>query len=156
MKRSVWTSSLVLVTILLFQQSAAASTYPLENVLPADAVAKLSKLGITSSDQLFQRGATPADRQKLAKTSGIAIEQLAEWVRMSDLLRIKGVGPVMTKLLGGAKIFTVAQLRKQKADKLSEQLSKLNEQLKITENPPSAQHLQNWISQAKALKIVVR
>jgi predicted flap endonuclease-1-like 5' DNA nuclease len=147
---------LLIISLALVAKSAAASTYPLANILPKDAAQKLADAGITSSDLLLEKGATPAGRQKLAKSTGLSAKQVHEWVLMCDLLRIKGVGPVMTKLLGAAKVNSIAQLRTKKAELLYKEVMKANEKVKITENPPSEKHLEHWIDQAKQLKIIVR
>ena len=141
---------------LLLGAVALASTYPLANILPQDAAEKLAKAGANTSDELLEKGATPAGRAKLVKATGLAAAQLLEWVRMCDLVRIKGVGPVMVRLLGAVGVRSVAQLRQRKADSLYKAVMKANDKAKITQNPPSEKHLEHWIDQAKKLKTVVR
>jgi predicted flap endonuclease-1-like 5' DNA nuclease len=140
----------------LLPSTVAASTYPLAHILPDAAAKKLAAVGAKTSDELLGKGATPAERAKLAKATAIGIKQLTEWVKMCDLLRIKGVGPVMVRLLGAAGVTSVAELRQRKGDSLYKAVIKANEKAKITQNPPSEKHLEHWIEQAKKLKIVVR
>jgi predicted flap endonuclease-1-like 5' DNA nuclease len=147
---------LAVCTVLFWQGSASASTYPLENILPKDPAEKLAKIGIKTSEELLEKGALPALRKKIAKDTGLDQKQITEWVHMCDLLRIKGVGPVMTKLLAAVKVTSVAELKKRKANALYEAVMKANEKVKVTENPPSEKHLEHWIEQAKALKIMVK
>jgi len=142
--------------LLLISATAAASDYPLSEILPAEASGKLSKAGIQHTGDLLQKAARRADRKKLAKTSGLAAKQLTAWVKMADLLRIKGLGPLMAKFLSAAKIDAIAKLRRQKAAPLYKRLMKLNEKDKLSDNPPSEAHLADWIAQAKKLKVVVR
>jgi predicted flap endonuclease-1-like 5' DNA nuclease len=156
MPRAFQFLSVAVIALLLMEGSLQASTYPLTNILPEDAAKKLAKEGIATSEDLLQKGTTPAARDKVAKATGIAPKQITEWVRMCDLLRIKGIGPVMTRLLGATGVTSIAQLRNRQAGRLYKDIMKANEKTKITENPPSEKHLENWIDQAKKLKIVVR
>lgn len=144
------------LTLLLQHQPAGASVYPLAHILPKAEAEKLEQAGIKTSEELLEKGGSPAGRNKLAKATGIAAKQLLDWVRMADLLRIKGVGPVMVKLLGAAKVTSVAQLKQATAKKLYDKMMAANEKDKITQNPPSEKHLENWIEQAKQLKVVVK
>lgn len=135
---------------------AFASDYPLDNVLPASAAGKLAKVGIKTTNELLNQGANSRKRRALAKKTGIKTRHLTLWVQMSDLLRINGVGPIMAKLLKAARVDTVAQLRRQKAERLLKRVTQVNKKSKITPNPPSKEHLAGWIASAKKLKIVVR
>jgi predicted flap endonuclease-1-like 5' DNA nuclease len=146
----------VAILALLLGATALASTYPLAHILPKEAADKLATAGISSSDDLLDKGGKPADRAKVVKATGLAAARVLEWVRMCDLLRIKGVGPVMVRLLGAAGVTSVAQLRQRKADALYKDVMKANDRVKVTQNPPSEKHLEHWIEQAKKLKIVVR
>ena len=141
---------------MLVSSTALASPYPLENILGDHDAAKLAKQRILTSAQLLKNGAKVAARQELAKVTGIEQARLTKMVRMCDLLRIRGVGPQMVKLLALVKVHTVKQLRKQKAAGLARQLDLANKKAKITQTPPSAEQLKNWIAQAKKLKLVLK
>ncbi len=145
----------VLLTALA-SSAALASPYPLENILGDHEAAKLAKQRIMTSAQLLKRGAKSAARVKLAKATGIDKARLTSMVRMCDLLRIKGVGPQMVKLLAEAKVNTVKLLQKQKAAVLARQLIQANKKAKITQTPPNAEQLKNWIAQARKLKLVLK
>jgi hypothetical protein len=149
-------SRVTLVCGLLAASQAWASPYPLEQILPKSATEKLAAAGVETSDQLLAAAAKRPARAKLAKTTGLGLKLLTEWTKMCDLLRIKGVGPEMTRLLGAAKVTTVAQLRRQRVSRLMKKVLAANEKQKITDNPPSEKHLAGWIAEAKKLKIVLR
>lgn len=136
--------------------SALASPYPLENILGDHDAARLAKQRIMTSAQLLKRGARTNARLKLAKLTGIKQARLTAMVQMCDLLRIKGVGPQMIKLLALVKIETVKLLRKQNAAALALRLEQANKKAKITQTPPSSEQLKNWISQARKLKLVLK
>jgi predicted flap endonuclease-1-like 5' DNA nuclease len=141
---------------LLLPGHATASSYPLANVLPGDAADKLAKEKVTTTDELLARGAEARGRAKLAKAAGLDAKRILEWVRMCDVVRIKGVGPTMAKLLAAAAVPSVAKLRGEKPASLYERLVKVNEKTKIAQKVPSEQHLAHWIEQAKKLAIVVK
>lgn len=156
MKRTRSIAVLVSVAGMLAAAEAHASSYPLDQVIAESAAAKLAKLGINSTDDLLAQGATPSGRRKVAKDSQIAPARIFEWVRLCDLVRIKGVGPEIVKLFNAVKIDSVRKLQRQKAPALLKRLEKANAKAKITEKMPSEQHLADWIDQAKKLKIVVK
>jgi len=136
--------------------AAMASPYPLQEVLDKVSAATLAKQKVVTTDDLLQAGATPKARQALAKTTGISLEQLTGWVNMSDLVRIKGVGPEMVRLFAAAKVHTVKQLRAQNPARLHKSVVAANGKTKITEKLPDEEQLTNWIEQAKKLKLVLR
>lgn len=148
--------SLTLVAALLLATAAQASPYPLEQILEPAAVEKLAKEKVVTSDDLLARGAKPAELKALAKSTGLAIAKLTAWTKMCDLLRLKGVGPEMVKLLNAARVQTVKQLRVQKAGPLLKAMLKANDKQKITEKPPSEDQVGSWIEQAKKLEIVLK
>lgn len=155
MRLKVTVLGALLLTVLA-SSTAQARPYPLENVLGDHDAAKLAKQRILTSPQLLKQGSKADDRKKLARATGIKVERLIGMVQMCDLLRIKGVGPQMVKLLAAAKVLTVKELRKQKATALAKALEKANKKAKITQTPPNAEQLKNWIAQARKLKLVLK
>jgi predicted flap endonuclease-1-like 5' DNA nuclease len=145
-----------LATLVLLAVSAQASSYPLSEILDKASAEKLAKVDIKTSDDLLKRGATAKDRQALVRTAKVGLNQLTSWVKMCDLLRIKGVGPEMVRLLAAAGVTTVKQLRAQKPPALMKKLTVANKKKKITENPPTEEQLGAWIDQAKKLDLVLR
>lgn len=156
LKQVLISMSIGLIILVGLTSSSMASPYPLANILPNEASEKLAKAEIKTTSDLLEKGKTAALRKKLAKAITIPEKQITEWVNMCDLLRIKGVGPVMTKLLAQVKVITLAQLQKQKAPELYKKIMEANEKAKVTENPPSEKHWEAWIEQAKQLELVVK
>ena len=154
MKRSVLL--LVCVSSLLAVGPAAASPYPLKAIVGEKEAATLAEQKITTTTELLKRAAAPKGRKALAGAAGLAEARLLEWVRASDLLRIKGVGPEMVRLLTAAKVLTTRQLKAQKAPALLKKVMQANEREKITANPPGVGQLKAWIAQAGKLKQVLR
>lgn len=150
----LYIGSALLTTLLA--GSAQARPYPLENILGDHDAARLAKQRILTSAQLLEQGARVAPRQKLAKVVGIKFARLTGMVQMCDLLRIKGVGPQMVKLMALVQVKTVKLLRRQKAARLAGMLKKANNKAKVTQTPPNAEQLKNWIGQARKLKLVLK
>jgi predicted flap endonuclease-1-like 5' DNA nuclease len=139
--------------------AAYASNYALEEIpqaIPAGEAAKLKAQGIGTTFQLLEKGAEPKARKDLSRLTHIAEKTLDGWIQMADILRIKGVGPDVTRLLSACGVRTVAQLKTQEAAKLSDEIMKVNSRQHLSENPPSMEHLQAWIAQAQTLPIVLR
>jgi predicted flap endonuclease-1-like 5' DNA nuclease len=143
-------------SLLLLPSLASASPYPLDEILEKAPAEKLEKAGVKTSDELLAKGAQPKELRALAKATALPLAQLTSWTKLCDLVRIKGVGPEMVRLLNAGKITTVKQLRTQKADKLHTALMAANKKAKITEKPPSEEQVVSWIEQAKKLKIILR
>ena len=134
---------------------AEARPYPLSNILGDQDAAELAKKQILTTSVLLQRGAKPKARKELAKSTGIPLVKITAWTQMCDLLRIHGVGPQMAKLMAAAKVLTIKQLRQQNPKLLAKRMQQANKKAKITQVPPNAEQLRNWIAQAKKLKIVL-
>ena len=78
-----------------------ASIKEIEGIGPAYA-AKLKDAGVSTTDQLLDKGATPKGREELAASTGISAKLLLEWVNHVDLERIKGIGWEYADLLEAA------------------------------------------------------
>jgi predicted flap endonuclease-1-like 5' DNA nuclease len=143
---------------LLAAGTARASNYALEEIpqlIPAADADRLKGQGVTTTFQLLERGADPKARVKLAHDARLADKTLLTWVQMADIMRIKGVGPDVGRLLAAAGVHTVAQLKTQDAAKLEDEILKVNSKQHLSENPPAVEHLQAWIAQAQTLPIVL-
>lgn len=138
--------------------SASASNYSLEEVpmlVPADDAARLRGAGVTTTFSLLEKGADAKSRKALAANTKVALRSLESWVKACDLMRVRGVGPDVARLLMAVNVTTVAELQRADAAKTADAILKINAQQKLSENPPSAEHLAAWIAQAKNLPIVL-
>jgi predicted flap endonuclease-1-like 5' DNA nuclease len=144
--------------VLVSSSAAYASNYALEEIpqsIPASDAAKLKAAGIGTTFTLLEKAGEAKDRKLLAKQTKIAEKTLESWAQMADLLRVKGIGPDVAKLLSAAGIKTVAELKTANPSKLNDDISKANGKLHLSENPPSLEHLAAWIAQAQTLPIVL-
>ena len=94
--------------------------------------------------------------RSLATATKIPQKTIDGWVKMADLMRIKGIGPDVARLLTAVGVATVVELQKADAQKTADAVAKVAAAQKLSENPPSPEHLQAWIAQAKNLPIVLK
>src|SRR5512135_2645582 len=95
-----------------------------EGVGPVHA-ATLAEHGITTTDDLLERGAQPAGRAALAEATGISPSLILEWVNHADLFRIRGVAGQYADLLEEAGVDTVVELSRRNPDNLAATLGEV-------------------------------
>ena len=158
MNKRIFTLFSVVGLVLLFAGSAVASHYPLEAVpFIADSDKKLLKQQkILDTKQLLEGLLTSKVRKKMARKTGIDKDVLEGYVHLCDLLRIRGVGPKMAKLIVLAGVTGIKELRKQKAAELLSSMKEANKVHTISEILPQEETIQHWIGQAAELEILVR
>jgi len=145
--------------VLAVSGAARASNYALEEIpqaIPAPEAAKLKTAGVPTTFALLEKAGDAKARKTLARETKIPEKTLEAWAMMADLLRVKGIGPDVARLLTAAGVKTVAQLKTADATKLNDEIGKANSKQHLSENPPSLEHLQAWIAQAGSLPIVLK
>src|SRR5262249_20069519 len=138
--RSGKLASCSFVAILLLAGAAQASNYALEEIpqaIPAADAARLKSVGIATTFALLGKGGQPREGRARARQTRIAEKTLQGWIEMADLLRVKGIGPDVARLLSASGVKTVAQLKAQEPAKLNEAIQKTNSTQHLTENTPS-------------------
>ena len=114
---------------------------------------KLKSAGAETTKDLLKLAKTPADRKKLAETSGISETLILKWANHADLMRIKGIGGEFAELLEKIGVDTVKELRKRNAQNLHEAVQKFDLTTStIVRRKPSKASIQAWVKQAKRLK----
>ena len=122
-----------------------------EGIGPAYA-AKLTTAGVDTTDELPERGATPAGRKSLEGATGITHALILEWVNHVDLMRIKGVGSEYSDLLEAAGVDSPAELAQRNAANLARTFQELDAARPNTvRRVPSEETIAGWIRQAKSL-----
>lgn len=114
-------------------------------------VAKLKEKDIKHNDGLLAAGAAPAQRKELAAHCGCDAKAILELCNRADLARIKGVSGVYSDLLENAGVDTVKELATRRPDNLHAKIVETNDKEKLTERPPTAKAVEDWIKQAKDL-----
>jgi hypothetical protein len=163
MKGEVMLRSTLLAMALLLGTTAPAlaSTYSIENVagvIPPDDAAALKAAGVTTTEVLLEKAAASKARKELAAAAKLDEKKLKQYVDAADLLRVRGIGPKMVRLLGKVKVVTTTDLKKQNAKKLAAAMEKARPDLEadLKEKLPDPKTLADWIAQAKKLKAVVK
>ncbi|MBA2744475.1 MAG: DUF4332 domain-containing protein [Chthoniobacterales bacterium] len=113
--------------------------------------AKLNNAGITTVDELLDKGATPEGRDELAARSGVSAPQILRFVNYADLFRIKGIAGQTAELLQASGVDTVAELARRTPENLAAKLKEVNDAKKLTGKVPGEKQVGEWIEAAKTL-----
>lgn len=125
-----------------------ATIQEIEGVGPALA-SKLEKAGIKTTEAMLKKGASKSGRKQIAEESGVSEAQVLEFVNVSDLMRIKGVGGEFAELLHAAGVDTLKELRTRNAANLHAALEETNAKKKLTRRVPSLSMVEDFVEQAK-------
>jgi len=117
--------------------------------------AKLKDAGITTTEQLLERGAVPQGRAELVASTGVTAKQILEWVNHCDLERIKGIGWEYADLLEAAAVDTVPELGQRNADNLHAKLGEINAAKALVRRLPTVDQVSAWVEEAKTLPRVI-
>ncbi len=122
----------------------------------ATQAAKLAKAGVSTTEQLLQRGANKAGRRSLEETTGISSKLILEWVNHVDLMRIKGVGSEYSDLLEAAGVDSPSELANRNAANLATTFQEVvAARPSIVRRVPSESEIAGWIVESKGLAKVV-
>jgi len=92
-----------------------------------DAIAKLEKIGIKTTEKVFEKLITKLDRQKLAESTGIDEKEILKLTKLTDLSRIKWVGVSYAQLLLDLEVDTAEKVATSDPINLH---SKINQKIK--------------------------
>lgn len=112
---------------------------------------KLAEAGVHTTDELLDKGSTPAGRKSIAEAAGLSDKQVLGWVNRVDLFRVKGVGSEYADLLEAAGVDTVPELAQRNPENLATKMTELNAEKKLVRALPTQDHVSDWIEQAKKL-----
>lgn len=112
---------------------------------------KLAEGGITSVEDLLEKGAEKKGRQAIADNCDISEKLVLNWVNRADLARIKEVSTQYADLLECAGVDTVPELAQRNAANLHEKMVSVNEEKNLVRQVPSASQVEDWVNQAKDL-----
>jgi predicted flap endonuclease-1-like 5' DNA nuclease len=116
---------------------------------------KLHAVGVATTEDLLERGATPSGRKELAEKTGIGDRLILKWVNRADLFRVKGIGEQYSDLLAAAGVETVLELAQRRADHLHQKMVETNEAKKLVRVVPGPEQVADWVEQAHKLPRVV-
>ena len=112
---------------------------------------KLNAIGIRTTVDLLEDGATQRGREELVEKTGISSKLILEWVNLADLFRIKGIGEEYSDLLEEAGVDTVVELSGRNPDNLYSKILEVNEEKKLVRRLPRLDEVRDWVEQAKKL-----
>ena len=131
-----------------------ASLIKVEGIGPVYAQ-KLKDAGISTTEALLEKGASPQGRKEIAEKAGISETLILRWVNHVDLFRIKGVGEEYADLLEVAGVDTVPELAQRNPENLYQKLIAVNQEKKLVRKLPTQVQVSDWIAQAKRLPRVI-
>lgn len=112
---------------------------------------RLRAAGVSMPMMLLKKGATPESRLKLAEKAGVDAAELATWVNVVDLFRVRGLNTEHAVLLDGVGVRGVSDLAAADPASLTEELDKINQEANLLTQSPGLAEVTHWIGQAKQL-----
>lgn len=145
------------VGVCVWASAAAASHYrlPAGGLVSESEERSLAEHSVDTTEALLAGTASLKARRALSKATGLSYARLTELATQCDLLRIRGVGPSVVRLLQAAGTRHTAALRQARADALAEKLKSANAVHGIMEVLPDTASLSDWITQARELPKVL-
>jgi predicted flap endonuclease-1-like 5' DNA nuclease len=114
---------------------------------------RLTAAGVTTTDELLERGGSTKGRTALESATGISGKLILEWVNHADLMRIDGVGSEYADLLEAAGVDSPAELAHRNPANLATTFQELDAARPNTvRQVPSEATIAGWIEQAKGLE----
>ncbi len=116
---------------------------------------KLDDIGIDTTEELLEKGASPKGRKEIVEQSGISKKLILKWINRADLFRIKGVGEEYADLLEIAGVDTVPELAQRNPENLYQKLVEVNQEKDLVRRAPSQSQVSAWVEEAKGLPRVI-
>ncbi len=120
------------------------------------AVERLRDVGVSTLEQLLERGSSSGMRMRLADETQLDDATIKQWVHQADLMRVKGIGPEFAHLLCQVGVFTTPKLAYRSTDALHADLIECNDNLRTMGRLPGVAELHEFITSAKTLPKLVR
>ena len=111
----------------------------------------LARIGITHSRHLFRRAQTENQRAQLSDITGIPTARLLEMVRLSDLARVRGLGPAFVRLFYEIGVDSIVSLARSDPGQLFKKAHALNQTGKFTKVIPPLKDFEQYIRMAQDL-----
>ena len=135
-------------------EDSMASIKDIQDMNEAQAAA-LAEVGVRTTNQLLEAGATSTGRMRLADEARLTDELVKKWVHQADLMRIEGVGGRLAGLLCAVGVCTIPKLAYHVSDSLYQDLVDYAAQAPGRTKIPSIETLDSYIAQAKKLRKLV-
>ncbi|SNR78258.1 DUF4332 domain-containing protein [Desulfurobacterium atlanticum] len=112
---------------------------------------KLKSIGISTVEELLEKGATSKGREEIAEKIGISSKVVLKWVNKADLMRVRGIGEEYADLLEAAGVDTVPELSRRNPENLYEKIVEVNKEKKLVRQLPGVNKVAKWVEEAKKL-----
>lgn len=93
-----------------------------------DAILKLNEIGIKNTSHLFKKVKIEEDRKELSIETGLNSEIIMELTKLTDLSRIKWIGPIFARLFFESGTDTAQKVSDADAKSLYKSLVKINDE----------------------------
>lgn len=113
--------------------------------------ASFAAAGVTTTEGLLERAATPKGREELAAITGVEQSVILRLTNHADLFRIRGIATQYADLLEAAGVDTVPELAQRNPENLVKKLAEVNEAQGLVKRLPTLTEVTNWIAQAKEM-----
>ncbi|MFO7687833.1 MAG: DUF4332 domain-containing protein [Desulfobacterales bacterium] len=111
-----------------------------------DVVRKLHQIGIENTEQLFPYVLTQKARRELAAQNQIGYEDILELTKLTDVARIKWVGPKFARLLIESEYDTVEKIANSNYEELYLALVRVNEKTGIYKGKFGIEDMKSWVN----------
>lgn len=120
-----------------------------------DDLARLRSLGIADADQMLTAGRTPADREALARQTGVAPQAILEYVKLSDLSRVGGLKTVRARLYHDGGFDTLDKIATADPEEMRAALAAYVERTGFDGIPPLPKEARHTVAAAQTLPRLV-
>lgn len=124
--------------------------------LEPEVIARLSTIGIETTNDLLTRGAEPTGRAAITGAAGLSEPALLALLFRADLERVRGVGWDYAGLLAEAGVSTVTDLAYRQAEELRKRMAAINAERSLVKRVPSLAQVSAWIDHARTLPAILR
>ena len=110
-----------------------------------EVVDKLEQIGIKNTKQLFVNVLTRKERSEFANQNQIEYEDILELNKLTDVARMKWVGPKFARLLVESEYDTVEKVANSNYEELYQALVRINEESGIYKGKFGIEDLKSWV-----------
>jgi hypothetical protein len=111
-----------------------------------DIVRKLHQIGVKNTEQLFPYVLTHQARSKLAEQKQIEYEDILKLTKLTDVARIKWVGPKFARLLIESEYDTVEKIADSNYQELFLALNRVNQKTGMYKGKFGIEDMKSWVN----------
>lgn len=112
-------------------------------------------MGIKNPLHFFRRVKTKSERNNLAAETDIKDEELLELTKLTDLSRVKWIGPIFARIFLDSGTDTVEKLSKAEANSLYKKLIEINKEKRYTKGKFIETDVQLCVNVAKNVPVAI-